>query len=110
MDISGYLGFLDRLQDVVAVAAATFGIVAALFTRRLGGRGSLTKGLAWAYGGFAAIAAAAFMSAYSDFITEITPADAAALIEDSLRAVGLVCLAVYFYVLGRAYMAMMRED
>lgn len=100
---------LDRLQDVVAVAAAAFGLVAALFTRRLGGQGSLTKGLTWAYIGFAAIAAAAFVSAYGDFIQEITPADAAALVEDSLRALGLVCFAVFFYRLGRAYMAMVRE-
>lgn len=109
MDVPGLVIFLDRLQDLVAVAAAAFGLVAALFARRLGGKGSLTKGLTWAYVGFAAVAAAAFMSAYGDFITEITPADAAALVEDSLRALGLVCFAVYFYLLGRAYTAMMSQ-
>jgi drug/metabolite transporter (DMT)-like permease len=110
VDVSTLLDFLDRLQDLVAVGAAAFGVIAALFIRRLGGQGSLTKGLTWAYVGFAAIAAAAFMSAYGDFISEITPADAAALVEDSLRAVGLVCFAVYFYLLGRAYAAMMSEQ
>lgn len=110
MDVSGLVILLDRLQDVVAVAAAALGLVAALFTRRLGGQGSLTKGLTWAYLGFAAIAAAAFMSAYGDFISQITPADAAALVEDSLRAMGLVCFAVFFYRLSRAYTAMMREQ
>jgi hypothetical protein len=110
VDLSGLLVLLDRLQDVVAVAGAAFGLVAALFTRRLGGQGSLTKGLTWAYVGFAAIAGSAFMSAYGDFIQEITPADAAALVEDSMRAVGLVCFAVFFYLLGRAYTSMMREQ
>lgn len=97
---------LGGIQDLVAVAAALFGVVAAVASQRLGRGGALMRGLTWAYAGFAAVATAALLSAWSDYVQQVTPLEAALLVEDSLRALGLLCFAVYFYLLGRAFMAM----
>lgn len=93
---------LTMALSLVAILAAGAGLLGVVATRQRLGRGNAaTAGLSWAVFGFAAMVAAAAVPALTGYIAAWTFPNAAALLNGSLTAVGLICFALFFYRMGR---------
>ena len=92
---------LAMANVLIALAAAVGLVVAALTYQKLGPDHLAARPMGWVIAGLAAIAAGAIAGGYGYFISMYTRPDTTQLIQGALTAIGLVCIAVYFYRVGK---------